>query len=239
MKITLSVAVALSFLCLTEFSCKDSGSPLGRKTLVPGKTGNAQAFGNMEGETSLVTLLFLESGEAKCLSVVDLTSGKAIPFRSSVWEGRPVVTLELAKGQFANPRLTFSGDVSFTALLTPEQSLLTFNGLSFGNHTMALRDHGVEIELTADIEKVFSLSEFTDLWLGDRLAKAVRVRFMSETAGDYDPVLEPESGAVVRIDKSQLRIIGETLEMGDHESASLVVAPPTDAVTIYFSVVAR
>jgi hypothetical protein len=234
-----SIAVSLAVLSLTEFSCKDSGNLFGHSAPVPGSLGSAHAFGNGEGEISLVSLIFLESEEIECLSVVDRITDKPIPYRSAVWEGNAVVTLELPKGQLANPRLAFRGGASFTALLTPEFSLSTFDGLCFGDHTVFLRDHGVEIELKAGMEKVISQTELINLWIGDKLAKAVRVRFSSETAGSYDPILEPETGTVAVKQKSQLITLEGALEMGGRESASLVVAPPTDTETIRFSVVAR
>jgi len=234
-----SIAVSLAVLSLTEFSCKDSGNLFGHSAPVPGSLGSARAFGNGEGEISLVSLIFLESEEIECLNVVDRITDKPIPYRSAVWEGKAVVTLELPKGQLANPRLTFSEGIGFTALLTPEFSLSTFDGLSFGSHTVFLRDHGVEIELKADTVKEVAPSELINLWTGEKLEKAVRVRFSSETAGSYSPILEPETGTVAVKQKSQLITLEGTLEMGSRESVSLVVAPPTDTETIRFSILGR
>lgn len=235
-----TVAAALSLIGLTVFSCKDTGNLFGTPgPLVPGAMGTAHAFGNESGEISLVSLIFLESEEIECLSVVDRISEKPIPFRSAVWDGKAVVTLELPKNQLANPHLACSRGASFTALLTPEFSLSTFDGLSFGDHTVFLRDYGKEIELAVGMEKVFSPSEFIYLWTGDKLVKAARVRFSPGIAGNYALSLRPESGTVTYKEKSQLRTWEGTLELGAHESISLVVTPPTDTETICLSVVAR
>lgn len=240
MKALTSIAVSLVVISLTELSCSDSGNLFGSYAPVPGSLGSAHAVGNTEVEkTSLVSLIFLFTEEIDSLSVADRITDKPIPYRLAVWEGKTVVTLELPKGQLANPRLVFNEDVSFTALLTPEQSLLTFDRLSFSDHTVFLRDHGREIELTADKAVVISQNELTTLWDGEKLVKAARVNFRSGKAGGYGPILEPETGTVAVKQKSQLIILEGELVMGDRESVSLVVAPPTDTQTIRLSVVAR
>jgi len=236
-----TVAFALAVVILAGFSCKDSGHLFGGSnvTLVPGAMGSAQAFGSGSGEISLVSLIFLESEEIECLSVVDRISEKPIPFRSAVWDGKVVVTLELPKNQLANPRLAFKGGASFTALLTPEFSLSTFDGLNFGESTVFLRDHGTEIELAAGMEKVFSSNEFIYLWTGEKLVKAARARFSPGIAGNYALSLRPESGTVVVLQTSGLRTWNGALTVDGRESVSLVVVPPPDEETIYLSVVAR
>lgn len=237
MKIYLSVAAALVVvLTLSGTSCKDSGSPLGTSTPGMGTLGPAQAAGNSAAETSLVSLIFLESEEIACKSVVDHISEKAIPFRNMVWEGKPVVTLELPKGLLANPHLVFDGDFSFKASLTPEFGLSTFDGLSFGSQTVFLRDYGTETELPAGVWKVFSPGEFTDQWIGDKVAKVARVRFRSGVAGSYSPILSP-AGDLFEAKQGQLRTVSNSLEMGYRESVSLVVSAPTDAETISLRVV--
>jgi hypothetical protein len=234
-----TVAVLLVVLNLTGFSCSDSGNLFGSNAPVPGSLGSAHAVGNQEVETSLVSMIFLSMEEIDSLSVVDRITDKPIPFHAVVWEGKTVVTLELPKNQLANPHLAFSKGASFTALLTPEHSLSTFDGLSFSDYTVFLRDHGVEIELTAGTERVISPSELTNLWIGDKLVMAARVHFRTETAGDYDSILEPETGTVVVKQKSQLRTWDGTLKLGDGEGLNLAVTSPTDTKAICFSVVAR
>ena len=231
-------AGALVVLSLTVPSCKDMGNLFGSGTPVPGSLGSAHAFGNGGGATSLVSLIFLSTEEIEGLSVVDRITGNPTPFHAVVWDRRTVVTLELPKNQLANPRLAFKGGASFTALLTPEQSLSTFDGLSFGAHTVFLRDHGLEIELEVGMEKVISDDELTIQWIGDRLAKVARVNFRPEKAGSYSPILEPKGTVTVK-QKSQL-LTQSTLELNGHESVSLVVVPPTDTEeTIRFSIVGR
>ena len=234
------VALALVSICiLTGLSCRESGHLFGSADPVPGRLGEAHAAGNAERPISLVSLLFLESEGIQCLSVADRISDKSIPFRSSEWEGKAVVTLELAKDRLANPRLAFSGGASFTALLTPEQSLSTFDGLSFGDHTVFLRDHGVEIELKAGVEKVISQYELTDLWDGEKLVRGARVRFSPGVSGNYTPVLAPSGTVEVVEAKSGLRTLEGSLQLNDRESASLVVVPPQDTDAIHLTVVAR
>jgi hypothetical protein len=191
-------------------------------------------------ETSLISLVFPYTEEVGNLSsVVDRISEKSIPYRSVVWEDKVVVTLELPMGMLVNPSLVFDGGVSFTAVLTPDHSLSTFDGLTFGNHTVFLRDYGVEIQLKAGIETVIAQSDLTDLWTGSSMQKAARVSFSSDFAGIYVPILKPDSGTVAVKQQNTLLTWQQSRNLGGNESASLVVTPPTDTETVLFSVVTR
>jgi len=236
--------VVLGVLSLTLSVCNsDSGNLFGHSAPVPGSIGSAQASMSVDsgvGEISLVSLAFPYTEEIGNLSsVVDRISGKPIPYHSVVWNRKVVVTLELTKNVTANPNLVFDGDASFTAFLTPEHSLSTFDELTFGGNTIFLRDHGVELKLQEGIQTMIAQSDLTSLWNGERMVMGTRANFSPEKTGNYGPILEPETGTVTVKMNTTLLTWKNALNLGGNESASLVVAPPTDTETISFSVVER
>ena len=231
--------MVLGVLSLTLSVCKDSGNLFGHSAPVPGSIGSAQASTSVDAgwETSLVSLAFPYTEEiGDLISVVDRLSENPIPYHSVVWNGKVVVTLELAKNVLTNPNLVFDGGVSFTALLTPDHSLSTFDGLTFGDHTVFLRDHGVELELKEDIKTVIAQSDLTSLWNGERIVMGARANFSPDFAGSYGPILEPETGTVTVKRNTTLLTWKNALNLGGNESASLVIAPPTDTETVSLSV---
>ena len=231
--------VLILFLLVSAHSCSEPGNMFGNANQLPG-TSYAHANGNQGGEISLVSLIYPDWEEIEGLSIVDRITGLAINGHSKVVDGNTIVTLELIRGRLANPYLTFLGkDISFTALLTPGHSLSTFGGLSFGKkqHTVFLRDHGVEREVIAGDTSTLSSEDYVVLWIGDRLASAVRVHLVNPGAAEEFEVSAPGCEALVK-KKNQLHKM-LNLKLGDYESASLVIAPHSGEETICLSVVAR
>lgn len=238
-------AVVLGVISLALSFCKDSGQNLsgttsGSNAGTPVLVGSAQASESESREISLVSLAFpYTEGIGNLSTVVNLITGKPIPYQSVVWGGKVIVTLHVPKNIPVNPNLVFDGGASFTAILEPNHSLSTFDGLAFGDDTMFLEDYRVEIELKEGIQTVIAPSDFDSLWTGERIVKGARATFTTEKEGYYNPSLVPKGTVAVKKGTAVLNW-ETTLELGDHESASLiVVAPTTDTETMSLSVVAR
>lgn len=227
---------ALFFIILlgSGLQCSDSGKLFGSEPPLPG-TDNAYAFGSGGGDISLVSLIFPFGGEIESVSAVDRITGDLIRFDYVETGDQVVVTLQLLRGQLVNPRLVFNGELSFTALLTPEHGLSTFDGLTFGEPTMFLRDHGVERELELGQTAVILSEDFTRLWVGDRLTDAARMRFLNlGDAGDFT-LQTTESSQTLVLKRGRLET-KKTVELGNHEGAAVIVAPLTGAEVVSVSV---
>lgn len=219
----------LIVLPVSGCSCSDTGNLFGSSGQVPGAK-YAYANGESEGEISLVSLVFRNWEDIGKLSVTDRITGEPIRYRSVVVDGMTVVTLELIHGRLAKPHLAFGGSTNFTALITPEHSLSTFDGLSFGDHTVFLRDYGVEKELRVGETTVFSQGELAWLWLGDKLALAARVRVVNIGDAGGIKLLAPPGCTAVTVKKNQLHNETE-LQLGDR----LAVVPAEDTKNLSLS----
>ncbi len=197
----------------------------------------AHAFRNQEREISLVSLIFPNRKEIVRPSVVDRITGKTIPFHFVVKDGDTIVTLELIRSQFANPKVTFRDNSSFTALITPGHSLSTFDGLTPDDYIVFLRDYGVEREIITGSTSDISPRDYVVLWIKDKLTSAVRVHLVNPGVAEEFEISAPNCETLVR-KKNQLHNL-QTIKLGDYEGVNLVIAPHSDEETIHFSVMAR
>ena len=220
--------VLLIVLLMSGCSCSDSGNLFNSSDPVPGAK-YAYANGELERGISLVSLVFRNWENVGNLSVTDRITGEPIHFHTVVLDGMTVVTLKLTHGQLVKPYLVFDKDASFTALLTPSHSLSTFDGLSFGNHTVFLRDHGVEKELQIGETTEFLPEELAWLWLGDKLALAARVHIVNISDAGGIKLQAPPGCKTVVVQKNQLHI--NNLNSGDR----LAVVPANETENLSLS----
>ena len=231
--------MVIGVVCISASVCSDSEHLFGESPPIPGGTGTAEASVSESGEISLVSFVFPKTEDLGSIqSVADRTTGIQIPYRFAVWEKKVVVTLELTKGMLANPKLLFEGGASFTAFLTPENSLSTFDGLDFGNSTVFLRDHSAEIKLEEGAPATIVTGDLPSLWDGKGISKVALVNFTPSITGKYCPNLKP-TGTVAMKQNTELLTWSHSLKIYGHTSICIVVVPTTDTETISFSIVAR
>jgi len=189
------------------------------------------------GEISLVSLVFPREDGVKSVKATDLISGNPVRFDFVETENRMVVTLKLRKDLFANPQLIFDGKRSFTALLTPDHSLSTFDGLMFSKHTVFLRDHGVERVLKPGENLEIPSGELTRLWIGERFVNGARV-YLSPEKGEGLKLLAHGSEVAVVKNGEELITNFSNLTLSGGEGITLVASPKPGADTIHLSIVA-
>jgi hypothetical protein len=191
----------------------------------------AHAADGPRGPLSSVTLAFPRL-EVDRLWVADARTQELIEHTQVVVNGEQLyVTLKLPLGAESHPLLVFyseHGDKSFRGKITPTNFLAFCKGLEF-----ATPDKQVETDLVGCGGQVIPVSEgetvvihasdFTTLWVGDRLMTAATARFVNQ----YDPSLFSvrilDSGGQVWFVQGDALSQEATVE--NQESIGLLVAP--------------
>ena len=176
---------------------------------------------------ALVNLVFPTAEAASRLEVTNRLNGTSVPFTAAQGALGLIVTLRLQKGVISNPRLRAFGDGiswSFTALVTPEQSVSTFTDLYPADHTVVLRDYGQEKEVQVGEAVVFDPVEYTPQVVNGELHSAARARFLKPDAG---PFAVQSGGSVFQVATDALTE-AQKLE-GSTGTCGLVIVPADEA----------
>ena len=225
-------------LLLISFDCSKEGGRRAGHAPPPNIDKRAYATpGEKEGEISLVTWRFSETGSINGLGVVDLDTGYEIPNHPAVVEGDLVITLELPTGLSSKPHIALgngSDTLGYTAEVTPPFGVSTFNR-RFSPQTDFVQDHGVERVLKESVDVDFTPSEYATLWVGDKFVTAARARFVNEgPSGSFILVMPQQCRGWLK--KARLLAqVNFNFQLESGESVTFIVAPQTSSEPIVVS----
>ena len=221
-------AAILALLALAGCTDWKSGTLDSRAPQLPGEN-EAKAATRLQGNVSLQSLLFPRVEGLEGIQAVDPFTGDLFEFHAVEFDEVMVVTLKLPMGETVSPYLIFAcedDNKTFSTRVTPTHKVSAYRNLRFGNHTLVLRDHGVEKELEVGKGVMIFPEEFATLWINNRLMQAARARFTNTgETGTFRIELSDSCQGFVQQDG---RLTSErVVEVDRHECIGIVAEPRT------------